>query len=479
MSRAMDADYEQSFLFPPCVEDWVGPDHPARFIRDFVDSLDLPALGFVEDTGAAGRPHYSHSLLLKVWLWGYMDGVRSSRKLEKACRNDVALLWLTGMHYPDHNTLWRFWNSHQEGLRNVFKQTVRVAVKTQALGMVVHAIDGTKIQAWVSRTKGWHKEDLTRLLEEIDAKIDALEETIAEDGAATGSEYGLPEALCDAQARKAAIVEALEELDEAESKHVHPHDLDARMMKTTDGVRFAYNAQAIADDKHRLIVAHDVSQTQNDHYSLAPMVEQARDTVGDVPEVTVGDGGYNTGKALHDAEAAGHNILLNPRQRDTGAYHSSNFHYDEEHDCYTCPQGQALHRFGESYNKSHGCTVTRYRCDCAKTCPVRAQCTKSKKARVVERSPWSQAVDTHRAKTKDPTAQAHLRKRKTIIEIVFAQIKQRDQFRRWTVRRIDAISTQWSLACTAYNLKILHRLHTNRPTPPPTPTRRKLASAHA
>ena len=121
MTREIRADYSQTFLLPPSLEDWVGSDHPARFIRDFVESLDFEVLGFRVLSSETGRPRYSSPLLLSVWLFGYLQKIRSSRGLERACRDNVSLLWLTGMHSPDHNTLWRFYSANKKALRSVFR----------------------------------------------------------------------------------------------------------------------------------------------------------------------------------------------------------------------------------------------------------------------------------------------------------------------------------------------------------------------
>ena len=149
MSRELRADYTTQFLFPPALEDWVKTDDPARFIRTFVDELDLREIAG-EEWGKAtedpnGRPHYAFDLLLKVWLYGYLYNIRSSRKLERACRQMMPLVWLAGMHEPDHNTLWRFWTRYRKALKKVFVNSVRVAVEANLVGMVVQAVDGTKI----------------------------------------------------------------------------------------------------------------------------------------------------------------------------------------------------------------------------------------------------------------------------------------------------------------------------------------------
>src|SRR3990172_12423135 len=154
------ADYKQVFLLPPSIDDSIGPDHPARFIRDFVDSLDLEALGFRISMAETGRPSYAVDLLLKGWLYGYFNRIRSSRKLEKACMENMALIWLTGMNQPDHNTLWRFWRDNKKVFKRVFKESVQVAVKSDLIGMAVHAMDGTKIMVRSSRDKFKNRDQL-------------------------------------------------------------------------------------------------------------------------------------------------------------------------------------------------------------------------------------------------------------------------------------------------------------------------------
>jgi len=127
MSSQIKANYEQNFLLPPSLEDWITKDHPSRFIREFVESLNLKEIGFKVLTNEEGRPYYSSDLLLKVWLCGYFQKIRSSRKLEKQCKENISLIWLTGLNYPDHNTLWRFWNENKLRLREIFKESNKAA----------------------------------------------------------------------------------------------------------------------------------------------------------------------------------------------------------------------------------------------------------------------------------------------------------------------------------------------------------------
>lgn len=148
MSHEIEADWNQVQMLPACVEDWISAEHPARFIREFVDELDLVELGFsISSGGTEGRPGYSTKLLLRAWLYGYYEKVRSSRQLEHACSERMGFVCLCGTHRPDHNTLWRFWNANRQSLSGLFKQSVRVAVDLNMAGFVTQAVDGTKIQS--------------------------------------------------------------------------------------------------------------------------------------------------------------------------------------------------------------------------------------------------------------------------------------------------------------------------------------------
>lgn len=200
MAQPIAPDYGQQFLFPPALEDWVPQDHPARFLREFVDQLDLPALGFAMPVSVEGRPPYHPSLLLKIWLYGYFHRIRSTRKLEAACAEHLPLLWLSGLIAPDHNSLWRFWRDNKKALRGIFKQTVQLAVNTGAVGFALQALDGTKIPAACSSPKGWSKEYMEKLLAQLDAALDDIELKVVEENPQTEAPgYRLPRALPNAR----------------------------------------------------------------------------------------------------------------------------------------------------------------------------------------------------------------------------------------------------------------------------------------
>lgn len=206
MARVLRPNYAQRFLLPPALDEWVPATHPVRFVRDFVDTLDLPALGIVQVVAEEGRPPYAVDLLLKVWLYGYMERVRSPRALEKACLQVMPFLWLTGMLRPDHNTLWRFFKHHREALPQLFKALVRTAAKAELVGFVLHALDGTKMVAASSTDEAHHRKGLEEKLKRVDAFIAAYMKEVDTQAKQEGeSGYAMPEGMADEAARLAKI----------------------------------------------------------------------------------------------------------------------------------------------------------------------------------------------------------------------------------------------------------------------------------
>ena len=337
MAQPIAPDYGQQFLFPPALEDWVPADHPARFLREFVDQLDLPALGFAMPSAVEGRPPYAPSLLLKIWLYGYFQRIRSTRKLEAACAEHFSLLWLTGLITPDHNSLWRFWRDNKKALRAVFKQTVQVALHSGAVGLALQALDGTKIEAAASGYSGWSKDYMEKLLAALDAALDQTELKVLEEN--TGLDAPgprLPAGLAQRQALRDEIKKGLAQLAADGRAHYHPVEPEARRMKLGNGTnRFAYNAQAVADEKEGVIVACEATRQETDAGQLLPMMEQARENLGPAAiaadPLTLADGGYGAGADLQAAAEQERPVLVPPAagpSAQANAYAAQHFTYD-------------------------------------------------------------------------------------------------------------------------------------------------------
>jgi transposase len=460
MARPIAPDYGQQFLFPPALEDWVPSDHPARFLREFVEQLDLSALGFAMPVAVEGRPPYHPSLLLKIWLYGYFHRIRSTRKLEAACGEHLSLLWLTGLIQPDHNSLWRFWRDNQTALRHIFKQTMQLAVRTGAVGLALQALDGTKIQAACSSPKGWSKPYMEKLLRQLDAVLDDFElKVVAENADPDQPGYRLPAGLAERKALRQEIKAGLAQLQADGRNHYHPVEPEARRMKVGDTNRYAYNAQAMADDQAGVIVACESTRQETDTGQLAPMIQQARENLGVTAQatVTVADTGYGSGADLQAAADLQMNVLAPPREGKPAhghPYSAQHFHYDPAAHTVICPEGRRLDHEGQT-TKS-GQPVQRFRCH-HRDCPVRAHCTGDPKGRQLEVWPHQAEVQAMRARLQQPALQAQWQCRRQIIEPRFAQLKAHDGFRRWTVWGWEGVRTQWSLLCATLNLRVLYQ----------------------
>jgi transposase len=461
VSYEIEANYNQQWLLPPSLEDLLPAGHPARLVREFVDAVDLKGLGFQTRTVELGRPSYGASLLTKVFLYGYMNRVRSCRGLERACMNDMGLLWLTGMNYPDHTTLWRFWNDNRPGMRKLFRQLLQIAASANLVGMVMHAVDGTKIFSQASETAAWHRSNLEEKLKKLDQAIDDIMRQTEQAEGSNGGTHQLPEPLQQRQQLRQMIQTQLQQLEEKDRDHLQPKDEDARVMKCGSRMKFAYNAQAVVDQDSKLIVAADVVTDESDNYQLVSMLEQVEQNVGRVAEQSAADGGYFATTELATAEDKKYSVLVNLPESVQGKdkpYHASRFVYDDRNDHCICPRGEVLSFDSiKPRDKARPYEVRVYRCQSYESCPVRWQCSSSKTGRTVQIHPNHDALVRQREKLKDDAMRAMLKQRGATVEPVFGWAKEAMGFRRWTFRGRDRVKTQWLLLCTAMNLLRLYK----------------------
>ena len=463
MSNVIEANYSKQWLFPPSLEDLLPAGHPARLVREFVEALDLEKLGFKTEVAETGRPPYAVSLQVKVILYGYMNRVRSTRGWERACYNDIGMLWLTGMNYPDYTTLWRCWDNNRSGLRKLFRQLLQIATAANLVGMVLHAVDGTKILSAASEQQAWRRMSLEEKLKRLEQAIDEImkqTEQLASEGNSGG--HQLPAPLQQRQQLREMVQKQLAELNDKDRDHLNPQDPDARVMKCGARKQFAYNAQAVVDEQSKLIVAADVVTDESDNYQLTPMLDQVKTNLNQVAELTVADAGYLVTTELAKAEQKGYSALVNLQEPLQDAadqpYHASRFGYDAAKDQCICPRGEAL-PFDHSKvrNKVQPYTVRVYRCQSYETCPVRWQCSSSHKGRTVQIHRNHDALVRQREKHRDEAMRAALKKRGSTVEPVFGWAKEVMGFRRWTFRGLEKVQTQWAVLCTAMNLRRLYK----------------------
>jgi transposase len=463
MKNEIRPNYDEVLMFPPSLEDWVGEDHPARFIRVFVDSIDLESLGFSARKAEVGAPSYTTSLLLKVWLYGYLTKIYSTRNLERACMDMLPMIWLTGNNAPDHNTLWRFSMKNRHLFKEVFRKSVEVAAKSGLLGIALHAVDGTKIKTKSSKNAAVHREDLEKLLEEVDESVDEMFREVDEREIFESGEVRLPKELRDSEALKDHIRKILQEMDDRGTNHLNLNDPDSRMMQVENRSEFAYNAQVAVDSESGMIVGEDVLTVGNDNHALDGMLDEVEDTVGQAADETVADAGYYSSEELARAEEKGRSVLVNMKRMSggegEGEFHSSKFIYYEERDCVVCPYGNELY-YSNKQKRKNGLEVRIFRC--RKTnCEHKDRCTNSKKGRTVKIGLYHSSMVRQRKRQRDPTNKFNLNRRMAIVEKVFGTIKETMGIRRWCWTGHENARNTWSLICAVFNLKKLYKLWMN------------------
>ena len=465
-----DMDREQAWLLPPSLDDLLPLDHPARFVAEFVDALDREGwaeLGVEIEGDPLGAPAYHPRALLSVWLYGFMTGVRSCRKLETACRDQIPYLWLTGWQHPDHNTLWRFYKAHRQSMRKLFERTVHTAVTMKLLDLAVQAVDGTKVSANASVYRTHNAKELHKLLNRVEAAIHDLEaqNEAGEDTPAVN----LPGELADKEMLREQVRQAMADLESKERQtRINLTDGDARLMKTRGSVLLGYNAQAMvsplepdAEVSGMFITAVDMADSSRDETQLVPMMEQAEETTGTKSEMTLADAAYHSGKGLEECARRDQSVAMpETSQQSLGdPYHKDRFTYDEQSDSLRCPQGQRLDYLRiQPWNRV---PFRLYRAaeGVCQACPAFGVCTRSERfGRSVTIGPYDAALRRHRVWMSTDEAREAYKRRKPLVEPVFGIIKEQLGARRFLLRGFANVSSEWTLLGTAFNLRTLWRV---------------------
>jgi len=456
------ADRNQMFLLPPAIEDWVPKDHISRFVVQFIEELPLEQMGFAVEE-EMGRPGYSVDILLGAWMFGILDGKKSSRKIEKMAYDSMAMIWVTGNNHPDHNTLWRFFKENKFQISGLMKETVRLAMHNNMVGFEFQAVDGTKIQSDVNKEKTKTIKDMNKRIKELDREIEKIMEEIEENDKQDDEDgkggYGMPKELQDKDNLRKTIKAHIERMKNEGKTSENPADKDSRFMMTRGkGLQQAYNAQAVVDSKNQIIVAEDVTNNPADAHMLNEMIERSENNTDNKAAVTLADGGYYSPEELAEAQIQNRNIAVHLPQEDSSSpYGKANFKYDKEADEYICPKNGKLAFMSDRIQKS-GKETRIYRCKEHKNCLYKFECSKMKKGRIIEATKYEEVVLAYRETAKTKGWKELLRKRKTIVEPVFGRVKNILGFTRFSLRGLENVKAQWSFVCTIHNIKTMHAL---------------------
>jgi len=470
---------EQAWLLPPTLDDILPEDHAARFIAAFVDELDRDVwanMGIDLGGDPLGAPAYHPRALLSVWLYGFMTGVRSSRKLEAACRDQIPFLWLTGWQRPDHNTLWRFYKAHRPTMRSLLKHTVRTAVEIGIVDLAVQALDGTKVAANAAGDQIYDAAGLERLLAKTEAAIENLE--AQNEGGDDPPPPRLSVELQRTHILRERIGHAMNRLAHDDRfTRVNLTDQDAQLMKGRQGIMPGYNAQAMASPVAQssgngmLITAADVVNSAADSGQLVPMLEQAEEMIGEPVPVTLADGGYHTAANLVAGEQRDDLFVMPERYHPgvQGPYFKDKFVYDPAIDSYLCPKGQRLPFRG--LRKKNGNITGPFRVYRAPrrvcwSCPAYGVCTKdAHSGRALWIGPSDALLRKHRHWMTTERARHLYARRKELIEPIFGILKEQLSARRFLLRGLANVRSEFVLLATAFNLRTLWRVWKTRKRP--------------
>ena len=451
-------DRTQSTLFPERLDDYIAEDNPVRAIEAFIDELDLKTLGFERvEPHWTGRPGYHPATLLKLYIYGYLNRVPSSRRLERETQRNVEVMWLTRRLMPDHKTISDFRKDNGKAIGGVCREFVGVCRRLELFSQALVAIDGSKFkavnnrdnnftQAKMQRRLAGVEKSIARYLAELD-KADQAEPTVAE--AKTERLQDKLEKLKEEMVRLRAHDE---QMQNAPDKQLSLTDPDSRSMKTRGAGIVGYNVQMAVDVENHLIAAHEVTNVGNDRAQLASMAEQARDAMCVEELGVVADRGYYKGTEIVACETAGITTYvpkpLTSSGRKTGRFTKQDFVYEPEHDQYRCPAGEALTwRF---VSVERGMNLNVYWTTACHACAIKAKCTTGLERRI---SRWERedVLDVMQARLDD--APEKMQQRRQTVEHPFATLKAWMGATHFLTKTLPRVSTEMSLQVLAYNMK--------------------------
>jgi len=447
-------------LFPSSIEEYVTPDDPVRVYDAFIEALDLEKLGLYLDPHHVGNPAYHPKTMLKLLVYAYSYGIRSSRKIERATRHNLSFIWLTQGLRPDHKTIAEFRRKNRSQLADVLKQCAHLCIELNLIEGNTLFLDGSKIRANASIKKTWDQKKAQRALQHIDQRIaELLNECDEQDEAEeeSGSFVKMDESLKDQKVLQAKIQRILAELEEKKQKSLNTTDPDCTRINSINGTHAGYNVQSVVDDQHGLILSVDVVSENNDYNQFAKQIDQANELLEQKCQVACADSGYASTTELAKIDQQGIKVIV-PSQRQVSEktpspFAKEQFPYDHLHDRYICPEGHQLTFSYLNKNKKNG--HKHYMISAKKiclSCSHYGVCTQSKQGRKIIRLVNEELREKFEAQYLEPESQAIYRRRKAKVELPFGHIKRNLGVNAFLLRGLQGVKAEASILGTCFNL---------------------------
>jgi transposase len=457
----MGEDRSQITLFPEAVDDYITSDNPVRVIEAFVSSLNMQELGFLRtDPNVTGRPAYDPKDLLKLYLYGYMNRIRSSRRLETEAGRNLELFWLLRRLKPDFKTIADFRKDNPKAIKGVFKQFNMLCKDWDLYGKQVIAVDGSKFRASNSKRNNFTEKKIKRQLKYLDEKIDIYLNELDNNDADEidihlPSEAEIKKRIEELKSRKDKYLNMQEEMKATGATEISTTDPDARLMAVNNnGVEVSYNVQTAVDQKHKLVVDSEVINNPADQGQLSNMAKKAKEVLEAEEIKVLADKGYYATKDLVECETNGIETYV-PKQRFTGNVENTDFQpdkfkYDKEQDIYICPAGQVMHPGRIREDKGVKYQVYKNNRAC-KQCPLKDQCSKSSSGRTIHRNLAQERLDEIDRRTRE-NKELYLQ-RQMIVEHPFGTVKRIWGFSYFLTRGVESVRAENKLHFLAYNMR--------------------------
>jgi len=448
---------KQAMLFPQSIDEYISPEAPVRAYDAFVDALDFDKLGIQIEPDKVGCPQYDPKTMLKLLVYGYSYGVRSSRKLEREVNYNLSFIWLVGGLKPDFKTISEFRSNNKAALSNVLKQCARFCLKLGLIEGNTLFVDGSKIRANASINNSYDQDRCAKRLSKIDKRIG---EILSECEQADQSELDEPsfvkmkEELADNEKLRAKVLDILDTLKSEDKKAINATDPDCVKVHGRQGSHAGYNGQIVVDEKHGFIVSSDVVNENNDLHQFSEQIKQASETLEKKPDIACADSGFSYIDELEKVDNEGIKVVVpSTRQasdKERGPFDKSNFKYDSSSDSYICPAGEILRYRRTNIQKQH----KEYWADggICRNCSYFGSCTNCHRGRKVTRMFKEELRDELERQYEHPDSQAIYNLRKQKVELPFGHIKHNLHVGGFLLRGLPGVRAEMSILSSCFNI---------------------------
>lgn len=450
-------DRRQKTLFPQSIDEYIPQDAPVRAYDVFVDALDFGQLGMQIEPDKVGPPQYDPKVMLKLLVYGYSYGVRSSRKLERETHYNLSFIWLSGGLKPDFKTIAEFRRNNKAALANVLKQCVRLCIKLGLIEGNTLFVDGSKVRANASINSSWNEDRCSKRLEKIDTRIAGILSECEQADQSESDEASLvkmKKELADNEKLRAKVLGILNKLHAEDRKSINSTDPDCAKIHGRQGSHAGYNAQTAVDEKHGLIVSSDVVNANNDLHQFARQIEEANETLGKNCQTACADAGYNCVDELEKIDKQNIKVIVpSPKQassNESRPFDKCNFKYDYDSDSYTCPQGHVLKYSSTNYQKRH--KVYRIGSSICSQCCHFGVCSNNPRGRTVTRILKEELAEKLAVQYEQPESQKIYDLRKQKVELPFGHIKHNLKVSGFLLRGLAGAKAEMSILSSCFNI---------------------------